>query len=73
MRLRGKKSPLHFDDHVWSAKKERRPRPGDIEIVVKESALRTGILNNAEGSVPRVFHTQKRIPPFLLLRASFIG
>src|SRR5205085_2287517 len=39
MRLRGKKSPLHFDDYVWSAKKEKRRRPRDIEIVVKESAL----------------------------------
>jgi len=40
MRLRGKKSPLHFDDDVWSAKKEKRPRPRDIEIVVNESGLR---------------------------------
>jgi len=40
MWLRDKKSPLHFDDDVWSGKKERRARPREIEIVVKESALR---------------------------------
>ena len=40
MWLRDKKSPLHFDDDLWSAKKEKQPRPRYIEIAVKESALR---------------------------------
>jgi diacylglycerol kinase (ATP) len=40
MRLRWNKSPLHFDDEVWSVKKEKRSRSRDIEILVKDSALR---------------------------------
>jgi diacylglycerol kinase (ATP) len=40
MRLRWKKAPLHFDDKLWPDDDEKRPRPCDIEIVVKDSALR---------------------------------
>jgi diacylglycerol kinase (ATP) len=41
MRLRWKKSPLHFDDELWPDEDEKeRPRPCDIELTVKHSALR---------------------------------
>jgi diacylglycerol kinase (ATP) len=40
MRLRWKKTPLHFDDEHWPDEREKQPRPCDIEIVVKDSALR---------------------------------
>jgi diacylglycerol kinase (ATP) len=41
MRLRWKKSPLHFDDEVWPDEDEtERPRPCDIELAVKNCALR---------------------------------
>jgi hypothetical protein len=40
MRLRWKKSPLHFDDELWPGRDEKRPRASDIKIVVKDSALR---------------------------------
>jgi diacylglycerol kinase (ATP) len=39
MRLRWKKSPLHFDDQVWPEETEKRPEPCEIEITVKGSAL----------------------------------
>jgi len=39
MRLRWKKSPLHFDDQVWPEEAEKRPEPCEIEITVKGSAL----------------------------------
>lgn len=40
MRLRCKKSPLHFDDEVWPDEDEKQPRSWNIEILVKDSALR---------------------------------
>ena len=41
MRLRWKKWPLHFDDELWPDEDEKeRPRPCDIELTVKHSALR---------------------------------
>jgi diacylglycerol kinase family enzyme len=39
MRVRWKKSPLHFDDQVWPEEGEERPEPCEIEITVKGSAL----------------------------------
>jgi diacylglycerol kinase family enzyme len=39
MRVRWKKSPLHFDDQVWPEEAEKRPEPCEIEISVKGSAL----------------------------------
>ena len=39
MRLRWKKSSLHFDDEIWPEKDESPPGACDIEIIVKASAL----------------------------------
>ena len=39
MRLRWKKSPLHFDDQIWPEEIGKRPEPCEIEITVKGSAL----------------------------------
>jgi diacylglycerol kinase family enzyme len=40
MRIKWKKSSLHFDDENWPPKNEERPDPCEIEIGVKASALR---------------------------------
>jgi diacylglycerol kinase (ATP) len=40
MRLRWKKWPLHFDDVLWPAKDEKPPKKSEIELIVKNSALR---------------------------------
>src|SRR5207237_377669 len=40
MWLRWKKAPLHFDDKLWPDNGKKRPRRCNIEIVVKDSALR---------------------------------
>ena len=40
MRLRCKKLPLHFDDEVWPDEDEKQPRVWNIEILLKDSALR---------------------------------
>jgi diacylglycerol kinase (ATP) len=40
MKLRWKKSLLHFDDEVWPADNEKPPKPCEIELFVKDSALR---------------------------------
>jgi len=40
MRLHWKKWPLHFDDELWPAKGEKPPRQCEIELLVKDAALR---------------------------------
>lgn len=40
MQLRWKKSLLHFDDEIWPKRNEKQSKPVDIEIEVKDSALR---------------------------------
>lgn len=40
MRLRCNETPLHFDDEHWPEDDEKQPRNCNIEIVVKNSALR---------------------------------
>jgi hypothetical protein len=40
MRLRWKKWPLHFDDALWPAKDEEPAKKSEIELIVKDSALR---------------------------------
>ncbi len=40
MRLRWKKWPLHFDDELWPAEDEAPPKPCEIQLIVKNSALR---------------------------------
>jgi diacylglycerol kinase (ATP) len=40
MRLRWKKWPLHFDDELWPAKDEKPPKKSEIELIMKDSALR---------------------------------
>jgi diacylglycerol kinase (ATP) len=40
MRLRWKKWPLHFDDELWPAENEKSPTEREIELTVKDSALR---------------------------------
>jgi diacylglycerol kinase family enzyme len=48
MRVRWKKSPLHFDDQVWPEEAEKRPEPCEIEISVKGSALGVWKMTNVE-------------------------
>lgn len=40
MRLHWKKWPLHFDDELWPAKDEHLPKQCEIQLIVKDSALR---------------------------------
>jgi hypothetical protein len=40
MRLHWKKWPLHFDDELWPAQDEKSPQQREIELIVKDSALR---------------------------------
>jgi len=40
MRLRWKKWPLHFDDELWPSQDEKPPQRCEIELMVKDSALR---------------------------------
>lgn len=40
MRLRWKKWPLHFDDELWPAEDEMPPKQCEIQLIVKNSALR---------------------------------
>lgn len=40
MQLHWKKWPLHFDDELWPAKGEKPPRQCEIELLVKDAALR---------------------------------
>src|SRR5207237_3782724 len=40
MRLHWNKWPLHFDDELWPAKDERPAKQCEIQLMVKDSALR---------------------------------
>src|SRR5207245_1011261 len=40
MRLRWTKWPLHFDDELWPAEGEKPPKQCEIELIVKNAALR---------------------------------
>ena len=40
MRLRWTKWPLHFDDELWPAEDEKPPKQCEIQLIVKNSALR---------------------------------
>ena len=40
MRLRWRKWRLHFDDELWPDKDEKPPQECEIELFVKDSALR---------------------------------
>jgi diacylglycerol kinase (ATP) len=40
MRVHWKKWPLHFDDELWPANDETLPKPCEIQLIVKNSALR---------------------------------
>jgi len=40
MRLRWTKWPLHFDDELWPAEDEKPPKQCEIELIVKNAALR---------------------------------
>jgi diacylglycerol kinase (ATP) len=40
MRLRWKKWPLHFDDELWPAEDEMPPKQCEIQLIVRNSALR---------------------------------
>ena len=39
LRIGWKKSPLHLDDELWPNDDQKRPKPGEIEIAVRPSAL----------------------------------
>ncbi len=39
VRLRWKKAPLHFDDEIWPADDEKRPKPCEIKLEMPASAL----------------------------------
>ena len=40
MRLHWKEWPLHFDDALWPAEDEKPPKQCEIQLIVKNSALR---------------------------------
>jgi hypothetical protein len=40
MRLHWNKWPLHFDDELWPAKDEKLPKQCEIQLIVKNAALR---------------------------------